>query len=169
MEDIIIRRVKEEDLPFVVDIQVEGWRTAYRGIIDDNTLDNMNKDAKLEKRRKDYDQNGFIVAEINDEIVGFCRYVDNNSFSPNIEEIDCELMALYVKPELKFRGIGTKLFTFVVDEFKSKSKKKMIIWCLKDNEPSKRFYTKMGGTIVAEKRFEMDGKTYVDVGFLYNL
>lgn len=33
MKDIIIRNVCKEDIPRVVDIQIDGWKTAYKGII----------------------------------------------------------------------------------------------------------------------------------------
>lgn len=169
MENIIIRNVKEEDIPSIVDIKINGWKTAYKGIIDDDFLNSMNREEKIEKQRKNYKQNGFIVAECNKEVVGFCRYIDNNSYTPNMLEIDCEIVALYVKSDLKYNGIGTKLVQFVINEFKNKNKKKMIIWCLKDNEPSRKFYTKMGGEIVKEKVVEIGEKNYYEVGFRYNI
>ena len=169
MNNIIIRDVTENDLPSVVDIQIEGWRAAYKGIVDDNTLNGMNRDERIEKRKKDYRENRFIVAELNNEIVGFCRFIDSNKFTQDMSEIDCELGALYVKPDLKYNGIGTKMFEFVLNEFKNKSKTKMIVWCLKDNEPSKKFYKKMGGEIIKERTIEIDNKNYLEVGFVYNL
>ena len=169
MEELIIRNVTFQDLPQVVDIQVRGWQAAYRGIIDDDILDTLDKNEKLEKRKKDFNSNGFIVAELKKRVVGFCRYVDNDKHSIIVPGIDCELLALYVEPTLKHNGIGTKLFNYVVDEFKSKNKKSMILWCLRDNEPSKKFYTKMGGTIVSQKMFEVKGRSYPEVGFLYEL
>lgn len=84
-------------------------------------------------------------------------------------EIDCEIVALYVKPNFKYKGIGTKMFEFVINEFKSKNRTKMIIWCLKDNEPSKKFYTKMGGIIAKEKAVKIGEKEYLEVGFKYNI
>ena len=134
MKNIIIRNIEENDIPSVVDIQINGWKTAYRGIIDDNVLNSMNRDERIEKRRKDYKENGFIVAELDNQVVGFCRYIDSNKFTQDISDVDCELLALYVKPDLKYNGIGTKLVQFVINEFKSKNKTKMILWCLKDNE-----------------------------------
>lgn len=169
MENIIIRSIKEKDIPRVVDIQIDGWKTAYKGIIDDSILNSMNRDKKIEKRNKDYKDNGFIVAESDKEVVGFCRYIDSNKFTQDILDIDCELLALYVKPELKYNGIGTKLFQFVIDEFKSKNKTKMILWCLKDNDPSKEFYKKMGGEIIKERVIEIEKQNYWEVGFVYNI
>ncbi len=129
----------------------------------------MNRNERIEKIRRYYKDNGFIVAELNNEVVGFCNYIDTNKFTQGISDIDCELLALYVKPDLKYNGIGTKLFQFVINEFKSKNKTKMILWCLKDNEPSKKFYTKMGGKILKERTIEIGEKNYCEVGFIYNI
>ena len=169
MENIKIRNIEEKDIPSVVDIKISGWQVAYKGIIEDNILNSMNREKIIEKLKNNYKENGFIVAELNNEIVGFCSYIDNNKFTPDITYIDCELSALYVKPNLKYNGIGTKLFQFATNEFKNKNKTKMILWCLKDNEPSKKFYTKMGGEIIKERIIEIGQKSYYEVGFMYNI
>lgn len=169
MDKIIIRDIEEKDIESVVDIQIGGWRTAYKGIVDDNFLNSMDKNERIERRKNDYKENGFIVAEIDGKVVGFCRYIDNNNRSPEIRNADCELAAIYVNPELKYKGIGTKLVNYVKEEFRKKGKTKMIIWCLKDNEPSKKFYTKMGGKIINEKKIEIGEKEYDEVCFEYTL
>lgn len=167
MEDFIIREMKEEDIPSVADIQITGWKTAYRGIIDDDYLDTINRNEIIERRKKGYKQNRFIVAEWNQEIVGFCWFIDDNSFTPNEMDIDCEIIALYVRPDLKYQGIGTNLFQYAMSEFKNINKTKMVVWCLKNNEPAKMFYTKMGGKIAKEKIVEIGGKNYSEAGFLF--
>ena len=58
MEDIIIRNIKKQDIPKVVDIHINGWKTDYKGIIEDKYLDTMNKEEKIKKRQKDYMLNG---------------------------------------------------------------------------------------------------------------
>lgn len=46
MQDIIIRNATIEDVERIADIKIEGWQTAYRGIIDDDFLDNMDRKKK---------------------------------------------------------------------------------------------------------------------------
>ena len=123
--NISIRDAKLKDVDRIIDINMRGWQTAYRGIIDDDFLDNMNINEEIEKRKNNI-KNGadIIVAELDNEIVGFCLYRD---YIKNQEEnlvADCEISSLYVKSELKRNGIGKKLMNYVIDDLKSKGKKK---------------------------------------------
>lgn len=54
MEDIIIRKVKLQDIPAVVDISISGWQNAYQGIIDDNFLKSLDAERakKIAKMKK---------------------------------------------------------------------------------------------------------------------
>ena len=169
MDNINIRDIKKEDIPQVVDIQISGWRTAYKGIIDDEYLENMNYEERIKMRQKDYKETGFIVAEHDNEVVGFCRYTDNMEKTPETPEVDCELRALYVKPELKHNGIGKKMFQYAVNEFKNIGKTKMVLWCLKDNVLARKFYEKMGGKIIKERLIHIGNRDYEEVAFLYNI
>lgn len=113
MEKIIIRNVKFEDLKSVADIATRGWQTAYRGIVDDDYLNNLSIEENYQKRIKDYKEDGFIIAEKDNEVVGFCRYRIGNYYKNEYPKVDCELCALYVKPEEKRNGIGKALVEYV--------------------------------------------------------
>lgn len=169
MKNIIIRNAEYKDIPDVIDIRIKAWQTAYKGIIDDDFLFSINKDDKVKKLRDTYKKTGFIVAVSNNSIAGFCRYKDLISSDPDTLYADCELLAIYVKPELKYNGIGTKMFSHVIKEFKSKGKKRMILWCLKDNDPAKNFYVKQGGKIIKEKLVSIGSRKLYEVCFMYEL
>lgn len=169
MEEIIIRNVKLEDLRQVSEIIVRGWQTAYTGIIDNEYLDSLSIDSKYQKMLNNYKENGFIVAEKNNEIVGFCRYRVGNEYIKRFPNVDCEICALYVKPESKRIGIGKKLVNYVKKAFREAGFTKMIIWCLKENYPSRAFYEKMGGNYCGENIIEKGNKKYKEAGFIYDL
>ena len=166
--DINIRNVKYEDLPAVVDIQVDSWKDTYKGIIDGGYLKNLNKHERLEKRKKDYQQNGFIVAEKNGEILGFCRFVENIN-NEDYNKCDCELGALYIRIDSKGKCIGKQLINYVKKYFKEKNKTKMILWCLEENYNSRAFYEKMGGKLIGKRQIEIGNRTYDEVAYGYDL
>ena len=166
---INVRKIKKEDLRDVAEINVNGWKTAYRGIIDDEFLDNLSIEENYQKRLKDYTENGFVVAELHNEIVGFCRYRTGNYYKDKYVNVDCEICALYVKPEHKGNGIGKKLVNYVINEFKENGYFQMILWCLKDNYPARAFYEKIGGIYCGENIIEKGNKEYKEVGYIYNL
>lgn len=165
---IIIRNIEEKDIPKVADIKIDSWRLTYKGIIDDNYLKSMDREQTIQKRKKDYKVGSFIVAEIDNEVVGFCRYY-NEVISKDGDEYDCELMAIYVKPDLKGIGIGKSMFNYAIKDLKKQGKTKMILWCLKDNYQSRKFYERMGGTVVKEHDKKIGEKWYPVVGFGYDL
>lgn len=169
MDNIKIRNIKKEDIPEVVNIQIDGWRATYKGMIDDEYLENMNVEKKIKMREKDYKETGFIVAEHDNKVVGFCRYTDNIEKTPETPKADCELRALYVKPEVKHNGIGKKMFQYAVNEFKNIGKTKMVLWCLKDNVLARKFYEKMGGKIIKERLIHIGNRDYKEVAFEYDI
>jgi len=101
MEQIQIRRIEKQDLPAIVKLHIETWKDTYKNIVKKSYLDSLDYTKMLEKREKDYLENGFIVATKGKEIVGFCRYRTNIENSFEISEADCELSALYIHIEEK--------------------------------------------------------------------
>lgn len=167
--DFIIRPVEEKDLMEVAEICINGWKNAYRGIVDSEYLDSLNVNEKYERFKSNYQEGNFIVAANDDRALGFCRFCDEYRDNPDDDEIDCELCALYVSWEERGKGIGTALVNFVKEYFKSIGKNKMIIWCFKENKKAIAFYEKMGGVHIGYKDIERGGKQYQEVGFLYDL
>ena len=163
---ILIRKAKIDDIKAISTIKVKGWQTAYRNIIDDEYLDNMNIESIIEKNKTNFTKRKFIVAESNNEVIGFCSYDYKNETAENA---DCELKGIYVKPEMRRNGIGKQLIQYVIDDFRKAGKKKMILWCLKENYPSRTFYEKMGGKSSTTKIAIFGEKEYEIISYLYEL
>lgn len=170
MQNIIIRKADIKDAEKIADIKIEGWQTAYRGIVDDNFLENMNREEEITKRKNNI-QNGvnISVAEVDGEVVGFCLYRDYNENPEEYPNADCEITSLYVKSNLKRNGIGKKLFQYILGKLKKEGKKQMILGCFKENYPSRAFYEKMGGRVLKYDEIEFADKKYGLVIYEYNL
>lgn len=169
MGKLEIRTLTNNDIIDVAEIKVNGWKTAYKGIIDDEYLNSLNIEEQAKKFKKYIGNDNFAVATQDGKIVGFCRFIYDNSFSSNIDYVDCELTAIYVHPNFKGKGIGTELFQYVLNKFNNQNKSKMILWCLADNINSINFYKHMGGEIQEKKQATIGNKNYEEVGIVYNI
>ena len=124
-------------------------------------------DEKKERNILNQDENDNIfVCEENNKILGVIRF---GKPSDNSETYNSEIHALYVEPSLKGKGIGTKLFEFAKKYFIEKNTTSMIIWCLKNNLPSIKFYEKMGGSIASTRKATVHNIEVEEVGFSYKL
>ena len=101
-------------------------------------------------------------------MLGYCRYDDNVTYKDT--DIDSEIIALYVDYEKLGNGIGKKLVEYAINDLRNKSKTKMVIRCLEKNENARKFYEKIGGKLLEdEKYFEVEGKKYKEVGYIYDI
>ena len=170
IEEIIIRDAVFADIADVAIIHIDSWCRTYKGIIDQDYLDEMkeNLPKRVARMKKEFTLRKMLVATIDKKIVAFTEYSLTNEFSKDLD-IDCELCGLYVKNEYLNKGIGTKLFNYVKDTFIKEGKKQMGIWCLKDNKNAINFYKSKGGVITKEKFFTLKNHNYQEVAFIYNL
>lgn len=162
---VLIRKVEYKDIEKIVDINIKDWKKLYRGIIDDDILNTLNREEKIKKWKEHYNIGNVVVAEENGTILGYCRYDDNASYENT--DIDSEIIAIYVDCDKLGNGVGRKLVEYVIMDLKSKNKTKMVIWCLEKNQNARKFYEKMGGNLLSnEKYFKKEGKKYKEVGYI---
>ena len=159
---IIVRKAEKEDVKQISEICVEDWQKAYRGIIDSEWLDSMSVDKQYEKEIKRYQ--AFIVAADGNQILGYAWLQLAED-----EPADCEIVALYVRYSNRNNGIGKLLLQYAMNYFREAGKKTMIIWCLKENEESRRFYEKNGGKAFRISSHQWGSKECEMISYLYDL
>ena len=170
MDNIIIRNATIDDIEEVAELHVNSWYETYSGIISQSYLENMRNNLlkRIERMKNEFNLRKMIVVILDNEIVAFSEFTLTNEFSKDLD-IDCELCGLYVKNEYLGKGIGSKVFDYVKNIFVENNKKKMGLWCVKENNNAINFYIRKGGTQVKEKPFTLAGKDYSELAFVYNL
>ncbi len=159
---IIVRKAEKEDVRQISEICVEDWQTAYRGIIDSEWLDSMSVDKQYEKEIKRYQD--FVVAADGNKILGYAWLLITGE-----EPADCEIVALYVRYSYRNNGIGKLLLQHAMKYFRESGKERMIIWCLKENDESRRFYEKNGGKAFRISCHTWGNKECEMISYLYDL
>lgn len=166
----MIKKANVSDSYNIAKLQVSGWQSAYKGLIDDNFLNNMSIDISCDNWKQNIlsqnDDNHIYVYEKDNKTLGLIRFGKPDDA---LSQYNAEIHVLYVEPSLKRTGIGTKLFNFAKEYFINKNTTHLIIWCLKSNTPSIKFYQKMGGNIVSTRIINFNNLELEEVGIEYNL
>lgn len=145
---IEIRPAKLSDARSIAEIQVAGWKAAYRGIVPDEYLDGLDAASRiLLWERFSADAKGKLyVADSGVGVAGFCHLIPSRD--PGAEGA-AEIAAIYVSPAAWRKGIGRNLCAAAVRSATERGYERVTLWVLSGNLPGRRFYEAIG--------FEHDG------------
>lgn len=152
-----IREASIEDAPLIARITVDTWKTAYRGLIDQEYLDNLSYESREQGWREFPFATSFIYAAENEigDIVGFAAAGPERESNPLYRG---ELYAIYVYHNFQCKGIGSALFKAVLRRFRQCDINSLMLWVLTDS-PYRRFYDQLGGEVLESKTLDMDWLT----------
>jgi len=132
---------------------MRAWQKAYRGMVSDVYLDNINLDDRIATWRQNLLTetlaNGWpapidYVVEVDGSVGGFANVglwrdeATNNSAG--------ELWAMYVHPDHWGQGLGYVLMKNVIAHFAAHSLSTGYLWVLDQNAMARRFYERQGWT-----------------------
>ena len=167
---MIIRSAVPEDAPGLTKVRQQGWLFAYRGLMPDAILDQMDGEKETRRWKEKIAQppvNSYLLCvEIDREVVGFCAGGKNRDAD---DVYDGEIYALYVLPDRHNQGIGRALVKMGMDWLRDRGYRQMLIWVLRDNQKARRFYEAVGGKLERERQIEIGGTALMEVGYGYNL
>jgi ribosomal protein S18 acetylase RimI-like enzyme len=159
-----VRHAVVDDADAIERVRTDTWRDAYRGLMPDSLLDGLGYDATRRRALMDAmpPHQFVLVAEDEDAVVGFC--IGGRSRTPD-DRFRGEVYAIYVMPEQHGRGIGRALMQAAAKELVDRGFLSMIIWVLRENAPSRRFYERMGGLHVRDEERELEGMRVTESGY----
>jgi GNAT superfamily N-acetyltransferase len=144
-----IRRAFADDALGVATVHVRSWQAAYKGLLPDLYLDQLD----VERRRAawardieeaDWPRAGTLVAtEANGNVVGFAHVgpARDDDLDPAVVG---ELAAIYALPEVWGSGVGRRLMAAAVNVLRDAAFGAAILWVLEGNDRAQRFY-EIGG------------------------
>jgi len=142
--DSYIRYANVSDSKILGYIHSQSWKNAYKKIIPDLILDNMN----AEKREKYFYkvlseklEEDVLIFKQNDPVgfmtLGKCRDTDSDSSWG-------EIWGIYLLPIYWNKGIGTELINWGINELNNREFEKISLWVLEENIIARKFYEKIG-------------------------
>lgn len=157
---IKIRKAIVSDGESIAKINISSWQKTYKDIFPKEFLDCLSDEESLKNTILRMQENikkddNYLVAEFNNEVVGFCKI--GKSTKENYENYG-EIIALYVKNEEVKKGIGKQLF-IAANNLLKETYENNIVSCIKENL-SNNFYKKMGCVLLEECDFNLKGVIY---------
>jgi ribosomal protein S18 acetylase RimI-like enzyme len=149
-----IRTATQEDAPSIARVQIETWRTNYRGIVADAYLAGLDVEQRTIRWREHLESHDrVLVAEQGCEVVGF---ISGGAIRESLDGYDAELYAIYLLLKTQRRGIGTTLLIELARRLVDDGFERMAAWVLQANA-AVRFYERSGAVCVAAKEREIGG------------
>lgn len=164
--DVTIRRAVPDDADGCAAVHVAAWEGSYRGIMPDEEF----QKRPLEVRRKHWkawlaraEQITLVACDGSGGVLGFvgARLLDANETG-----FDSYLAMLYVRPELKGRGLGKALLGAMSAELLALGSRTLVLRTLRLN-PARGFYERLGARFVPEG-VDIEAGTFDDVVYAFD-
>jgi GNAT superfamily N-acetyltransferase len=155
------------DAATVASLHAESWRTAYRGILTDNFLDQHAHGERLalwaarfaaQSRHEDRPKMFVLLAEENAIALGFASiFVEADPTYGSL------LDNLHVSPKITRTGIGRQLLSECARQLLNRrSRAGLYLWVIDRNRNAQKFYEKAGATYSGSEEHDMpDGSRVV--------
>ncbi|MBC9785548.1 GNAT family N-acetyltransferase [Heliobacterium chlorum] len=161
---MFVREGNMADASVIARITVDTWRTTYRGIIPDETLDKLSY-SEREKFVIDFLANPkentflFVYENAREDVLGF---ILGGPERFGMTRFSGEIYAIYVLENYQGKCIGKQLMQAAFNKMAKSGYTSASVWVLADN-PYRHFYKKLMGIFV-ENRF-FDGLSFAIYGW----
>lgn len=144
-----VRSAAPGDAPGIGEVHVASWNAAYRGVLDDATLDAFTPEDKaaewqtyIESEMTALERLWVLLAD-DGSVAGYCRTGPARDKDLDAE-ITSEVYGLYVHPFHWDDGAGRELFTWAVEDFLDRAFTQASLWVVEANSRARAFYERNG-------------------------
>jgi ribosomal protein S18 acetylase RimI-like enzyme len=166
LPSLTLRVASGADSLAVARVHIAAWRVAYRGIIPDSYLNDLDEEARAS--RYTFDRNGpgdplTWIALRGEQIMGFV------TLGPARDDALArgEIFALYVAPQSWRSGIGSALMARAEEQLVSDGFDEASLLVLRDNTRGRHFYEAAGWRCAGgDLTAQFDGQEVVEVQYV---
>jgi len=137
---ISVRMAQVQDIDRISLVLATSWRTAYRGIVDDDYLDALRDDHWIE----------FLTSALNGDSIFSMVLLDNQEIigasilGKSETENEIQMISFYLLPENIGQGFGQTFYSEIEKEMRNKGFTTCVVDVLENNKRAIRFYEAHG-------------------------
>jgi GNAT superfamily N-acetyltransferase len=160
----MVRAATTDDAQEIARVHVASWRSTYEGLLPVDFLEALSEPAYAARwiRFIGEGSSRVYVVEHSGELVGFASGGRERAGETGFSG---ELYAIYVLDPFQRQGYGRELVRAVVTGLREMGLDDMIIWVLRDNQPARRFYERLGGVYVRAQPTTIGSATLEEVSY----
>ena len=168
MTDMALRKATQADAAAIGTVHVASWRETYTGMVPEEMLAGLSVDARTGMWRKILDASdesgcaAVFVVEDGGRVIGFGSCGQQREDAWAEAGFSGEFSAIYVLRSHQRRGVGRLLIAAMSKELSALGHTAASLWVLRQNEPARAFYERLGGIIVDERIDEQPDATLVE-------
>lgn len=143
---VAIRPATSEDARALAEVQNDGWRWGYRGLVPDSVLADRDDDWSEQRWMHGLtdewrDGEGTFLAEDDNGAIGMisCGPATQDYGFPPPEGVG-EIYALYVREGVQGTGVGRALLARGHEHLRDVGFTHAVLWVIDENERARRFY-----------------------------
>jgi len=142
VKDFNLRFAEEKDIPLVLEFikELADYEKLLHEVV---ATEEILKESLFERKVAEV-----VIGEYEGKPVGFALFFHN--FSTFLGRPGVYLEDLYVKPEMRGKGFGKILLSFLAKLAVDRNCGRLDWWCLDWNEPSIKFYKQLGAVPMDE-------------------
>lgn len=139
-------------------VHVAAWRETYPGILPDDMLERLSIADEAIRWQRMLDRPGAwggavgFVADQDGSVVGYGLCGEQRMALLRDRGFAGEISELYVLGSSQRQGVGSGLMKAMAGVLRERGHRAISLWVLERNGPARRFYERLGGTPIAEKR-----------------
>jgi ribosomal protein S18 acetylase RimI-like enzyme len=167
-----IRVAMAVDAPAIAAVHVNSWRETYAGLVPAHVLSGLSVDRRTELwdriicKPEAFSSSTVFVAERDGAVVGFGCCGLQRAESLNIQGYNGEISSIYLLRSFQRCGLGLALMSTMGQELQRRQLQAASLWVLHENTKACRFYEKLGGAIVGDKKdVREDGVVFIELAY----
>jgi GNAT superfamily N-acetyltransferase len=163
---LIIRPAELSDARAIAKVQVDTWRTTYRGIMSSDFLAALSyeqREADWRRVLSDLDPNrlGYVATDDSESVIGF---IHGGPEREGRSEYGGEIYAIYVLEAFQRRAVGRRLTATLAQKLIDTGLLSLLVWVLEENR-FRAFYEALGGQLLGQKQITVGGGPLVEVAY----
>lgn len=168
---IDIRPATPDDAASIAAVHVASWRESYVGLMPEAILSGLSVSDRTQRWRRILDEasgagrTAVFIAEQEGVVVGFASAGAQRNFALLGKGFSGEISAIYLLQSAQNAGVGRRLMASVAQSLRDRNHRTASLWVMKDNDPARRFYERLGGEIIAEKQDRRDATILAELAY----